>query len=193
MRHSTLRDAPTAGARAIRFAAALAVVMAVAACGAAAGSPVPTTTAAVTAPPVPTPVPTSVPTPAPATGTPAPGAGPFTAALAAWQARGIDSYTWQVSFGCECLLNGPVTIVVEGGTVTGVSASGSTFGADQLTGFPLTVDAVLARAIDAIAGGGTADVTWRQDGLPETLRLDPVKDAVDDELTVSVLAFAPAG
>ena len=57
----------------------------------------------------------------------------------------------------------------------------------------LLVAALSAGFVDAIAGGGTADVTWRQDGLPETLRLDPVKDAVDDELTVSVLAFAPAG
>lgn len=133
-----------------------------------------------------------VPTPGPAT---APGgvtAADLAAHRQAWTWRGITSYTWTVSFGCECMIDGPVEVTVAGGVATSATMAGAPIPVAQLSGFPLTVDALHAKAQAALDGGGTVTAIWGSGGLPATMLIDPIRNAVDDELSVTVTSFAPA-
>lgn len=110
----------------------------------------------------------------------------------AWTARGIDSYTWTLSFGCECMINGPVRVVVTGGVATAVTMDGKAVPLDQVQGFPLTVEALYAKAQAALDGGGSVTPTWGSGGLPTAMLIDPIPNAIDDELSVTVTALVPA-
>jgi hypothetical protein len=119
--------------------------------------------------------------------------------LAAWRAAGTTSYQWDVSFGCECMLSGPVRITVVDGKATEVRTPGRLVPLDDVTGFPLTIDDLYAKAQAAIDGGGTVSAEWGSipgwqgaAAIPSKLLIDPIKDAIDDELSVSVLGFSPA-
>lgn len=182
--------------------AALALMaLAVAACGASAPSPSPSPTAAPTAAPV-TPVPVATATPGEPAGTVDPIAGSHAATAAElaahralWQASGAASYTWVVGFGCECTLNGAITVTVVDGQVTAARSDRGPVPADQARFFPLTVAALFDRADETLAQGGTVTVTWKDDGagaLPEHVAFDPVKNAIDDELYVDVTSLEPA-
>jgi hypothetical protein len=110
----------------------------------------------------------------------------------AWMSRGIASYAWTISFGCECAINGPVEVTVTGGVATAATMDGRPVPLAQVSAFPLTVDAVYAKARAALDGGGTITPAWGSGGLPTAILIDPIPNAVDDELSVTVNAFVPA-
>lgn len=110
----------------------------------------------------------------------------------AWTSRGVTTYAWTVSFGCECVINGPVEVTVAAGVATDATMSGAPIPIAQLSGFPLTVDALYAEAQAALDGGGTITATWGDGGLPATILIDPIPNAVDDELSVTVTTFVPS-
>lgn len=125
-------------------------------------------------------------------------AGPEAAEIAAhqraWQQLGVRSYTWQVTFGCECGLSGPTSINVVDGAATTASNPAGPINMDDASAFPFTVDALFAEALRTIANGGAVKVTWDPaTGLPKTMFLDRDLRAIDDELSVSVDSFQPAG
>jgi hypothetical protein len=110
----------------------------------------------------------------------------------AWRAAGVGSYHWQVRFGCECLLTGPVQVTVVDGRATEVLTPSGPMPLDRVAGFPLTVDDLYAVAHEAIAQGGTAKATWGTVlGIPATLQTDPIPQAIDDELSITVSSFEP--
>jgi hypothetical protein len=109
----------------------------------------------------------------------------------AWAASGIDTYVWELEFGCLCAMDGPVTVTVVDGQVTEASDAGGPIARDRLASFPLTVDAVYTEAGRALASGGTVESAFAAGGVPLRLRLDPIIDAVDDELSIEVLDFTP--
>lgn len=116
------------------------------------------------------------------------------ARLEHWRAQGVADYSWQVAFGCECLLNGPTTITVADGAPTAVRNESIDVGLEDLEGFPLTVDALLEEGLRTLAGGGSVEATWdAATGLPRRLLLDRVPNAMDDELSVEVLSFRASG
>lgn len=113
---------------------------------------------------------------------------------AAWTAAGIRSYTWTVSYGCECSLNGPVTVtVVDGKVAAAKDAQGVAIDLQTFRAFPMTLDALWDQATKAIDGGGTASITEGSGGVPKAVTLDPIPNAIDDELYVTVFSFTPAG
>ena len=115
------------------------------------------------------------------------------AALAAWGASGIDSYTWKLAVLCECSPSGPIEVTVVDGAPTRVVTQTGEANLDDLAGFPLTVDAVLQEAIDAIDGGGTVEVEWGdQAGVPKSMTIDRMPRAIDDELILEVTGLDPA-
>jgi hypothetical protein len=117
----------------------------------------------------------------------------FVEAKAAWTSNGIDDYTWQVTSFCECALNGPVEITVVDGAPTKVVTQQGEVPLENLVGFPLTVDDVLDHAVNAVAGGGSVDVTWGQvPGVPAAITIDPVPGAIDDEINLLVDRLDPA-
>ena len=112
--------------------------------------------------------------------------------LAQWRARGLASYGWTVSFGCECSINGPLAVTVTGGVPVKAVTQGAVVVIRDVSAFPLTVDALYVQAIAALDGGGTVTVTWGDGGIPTRILIDPIPNAIDDELTVTVTAFAAA-
>lgn len=106
----------------------------------------------------------------------------------AWTAAGIGSYRLKVQFVCFCPSTDPLTVTVVDGQVVDVQPADP-----NVRWYPLTVDAIYERALSTIDGGGTAEVTWRDDGVPAQLLLDPIPDAVDDELDILVQGFTPGG
>jgi hypothetical protein len=111
---------------------------------------------------------------------------------AIWSAKGIDDYTWDVSFGCECLLNGPTTVTVVGGTPTLALSNGQPVDLATIEGFPLTIEALYDEAARTLGEGGRVTAEWAPDGLPRQLNLDRDLQAVDDELGVTINQVAPA-
>ncbi|HEX5827319.1 MAG TPA: DUF6174 domain-containing protein, partial [Candidatus Limnocylindrales bacterium] len=114
------------------------------------------------------------------------------AARAAWEARGIDDYTWEVVFGCECLLNGSTVVRVADGVPVEAANNGAPIAIADIEGFPLTVEAVFDEARATLEGGGSVSASWDATGLPREMALDRVPEAVDDELGITVRSFTPA-
>ena len=110
---------------------------------------------------------------------------------AIWAGQGIDDYTWDVAFGCECMLNGPTTVIVVDGTPTAARNNGQPVDLASIEGFPLTIDAVFDEAVRTIEGGGRVTAEWAPGGLPRQLNLDRDLQAVDDELGITILEIAP--
>ena len=115
------------------------------------------------------------------------------AQLGVWQAQGIDDYTWEVAFGCECMFNGPTTIMVVDGEAVKAVSNGEPVNLADIEGFPLTLDAVFAEAATTMQGGGKVTAEWARNGLPKQLNLDRDVRAIDDELGISVISVTPAG
>ena len=115
-----------------------------------------------------------------------------TARLAAWRAEGFATYEWTVSFGCECLLNGPVKVTVRDGQVASAIGPNGALEQDAISAFPLTVIALLERMQAAFAEGGTVTASFDGPGwmaVPVDVTLDPIPNAIDDELTINVQKF----
>jgi Family of unknown function (DUF6174) len=126
-------------------------------------------------------------------GTAAP-AGDEAARLAAaaerWAGQGIRSYTIRLQLLCECDLAGdPLDVVVVDGVATRATSGGQDVPLERLA--VATVDDMFAKARSALSGGGR--VEGRYDGatgVPLSLLIDPVPNAIDDEVTVTVQGFA---
>ncbi len=135
------------------------------------------------------PLPTVMGLPVPAPGIVGPG--DLAAQRATWKAQGIDDYTWDVAFGCECMLNGPTTVTVVDGAPVMARNNGRPVDLATIQGFPLTIDAVFDEAVRTLEAGGTVTAEWAPDGLPRELDLDRDLQAVDDELGITILQVAP--
>ena len=125
-------------------------------------------------------------------GSPGPG-GTAAAEIAAhqqqWEVQGIRSYRWKVAYLCECP-GGTFSVTVIDGAVTGVVDDSGAAIVDRA--LPLTIDALFAQAAQTIAGGGTVQAEWdAPSGLPRSMVLDPVPKAIDDELSMQLVAFEP--
>ena len=113
--------------------------------------------------------------------------------LAAWRATGPASYTWQVEFSCECGLSGRKEITVVDGKVTKVQSPTGEIPLSDLADAPLTVDAILVKGLEATKNGGGVTGSWSgTNGLPSELSIDPVPNAIDDELSLRVVRLDPA-
>jgi hypothetical protein len=110
---------------------------------------------------------------------------------ATWEAAGITSYRLEVRFGCFCPATDPVTVTVTDGLVADVRTQDGQPAPSWYDSFPLTVDAIYAEAARVLDNGGTAEVTYGDGGVPRGLSLDPIPNAVDDELGIEVLGFTP--
>jgi hypothetical protein len=129
----------------------------------------------------------------PARAQPAPPSDPIVDALKAWQASGIDSYTWQLDVSCECALSGSTEVTVVDGKVTRIRKPGGDVPFASAQAFPLTVDALLQKGIDATTAGRPVAASWPgSNGVPSELSIDRDPNAIDDELSVKVVSFVPA-
>jgi Family of unknown function (DUF6174) len=117
----------------------------------------------------------------------------ITAAADAWKRLGPSNYSMHVDVDCFCGgLAGAYDVDVHDGNAVTIRPGDHALNAD-LDRIPLSVDAMFEHAADVIAGGGTVQLTQAPGGLPAIFAYDPVPDAIDDELTLSVsdLVAAP--
>ena len=112
-------------------------------------------------------------------------------AQAAWAAAGIHDYTWVIGYSCECA-GAMLQVTVVDGKPTQVKSLQKVLNSSDVTGYPLTVDALLEKAADGVRGGGTVRGTYDPNGVPTQLTIDFVPNAVDDELSFGRVSFDPA-
>lgn len=113
-------------------------------------------------------------------------------ARALWEAADIVDYTMVVEPRCFCGFQGEVEVVVVNGEQVDVRPRDPDVTAEQYDGLDLTVDGIFRAVSDAIASG-TVDVAYDPDrGYPTSAALDPMPNAVDDEITYRVLTLKPA-
>lgn len=104
-----------------------------------------------------------------------------------WDRAGIDDYRMVVDVRCFCPFNGPITVEVADGELRTVDPPDD----HNYRGTALTVDAILDE-IAAAQAEGDADVAYDPDlGYPVTADLDPILNAVDDEISYRILELAP--
>lgn len=113
------------------------------------------------------------------------------AAAERWAAAGLDSYTITVERMCYCGQEalGPVDVVVQNGEITARTY--------RATGEPVRepyaphfhdVDGLFDLIRDAIAEADSISADYHaRDGFPLEVRIDYMKNAVDDELTVRIV------
>jgi hypothetical protein len=121
----------------------------------------------------------------------------FNAAQFRWQNSHLSHYRYTIHVGCFCAFMDtmPLTIEVANGAVQSMSYSdGSPVPPDQLASFARysTIEAVFSLTADALHRADEVKVAYdRTYGFPSTVQIDYMKDAVDDELALSVTSFQP--
>lgn len=114
---------------------------------------------------------------------------------ARWELAGIDSYSFTITRACFCPpeFSGPFRVTVESGAVTAVTYEGQPVAGNTVAGVPLTIDAVF---VTLLSLGPEASLTGTWDdtrGYPTDVSVDPIPNAVDDEFTIRIEDFEPAG
>jgi hypothetical protein len=111
-----------------------------------------------------------------------------------WAAAGTDDYRLDLGFLCSCALPARVLVEVVDGVPTATDGDGKPLDADALALTPVTVDQLFAEGRRAHAGGGTVGATFDPTtGVPARLDIDYLPQAIDDELSIVVNGFEPAG
>jgi len=115
------------------------------------------------------------------------------AAMATWEAAGIDAYTFQLDVICFCTISGRFQVKVEDGEAVEVtSESGPVDLAAPDSFMEYNVEGLFALLSDW-GGGHSPDsmlASFDQDfGYPVEIRIDSIHNAVDDELTFFVSEF----
>lgn len=109
----------------------------------------------------------------------------------AWTKAGVTTYRLQLRFVCECAAGEAVAVSVVDGLVTEVRTPDGADASSAYAPFPLTVEAIYQQAAAAIDGGGAVRGTWGDGGVPRSITIDPIPNAIDDELGIDVLGFNP--
>ena len=110
---------------------------------------------------------------------------------AAWEAAGIDDYTWRIRRECFCGPIEPIDVRVEDGIAIDVVTAGG----DRVTdteGLILTVDDLFAAMRRARREGGDITAEYGQYGQPRSVVLDYVPNGDDDETYFETRRFTPA-
>lgn len=140
---------------------------------------------------VPTEIPTEVPTDLP-TGV----SGDIETARQQWEAAGISHYRFNLNMVCFCAFaeNMPLVVEVQDGNVVSMEyQNGTEIDPASLEFFQRyeTIDKIFAE-LEKAAGGEADEVTVSFDntyGFPEQIDIDVIKEAIDDELAMTISGF----
>lgn len=117
------------------------------------------------------------------------------ARAALWGQAGIDSYSFTITRGCFCPpeSSGPFRVTVESRAVTAVTYGGEPVVGNAVAGFTLTIDAVFVSLL-TLGPEAALTGTWDEErGFPTDISVDPIPNAIDDEFTIRIEGFEPAG
>ena len=112
-----------------------------------------------------------------------------------WSQAGITHYRFQLSVGCFCAFRDlmPLTVEVKDGVIVSISDSrGDPVPAEQLEFFDQynTLERLFDYTAQAQKDADEVTVTYDTTyGFPAQVSIDNIKEAVDDELGLSVLNF----
>ena len=109
----------------------------------------------------------------------------------AWDGADVDDYTLGLTFLCECSMGGPMEVVVAGGVPVQATTARGPLTPEELATLPISVDRLFEEAVSDLNAGGSVRATWDASGLPGHLVLDPIPNAIDDELDVTIDRFEP--
>jgi hypothetical protein len=110
----------------------------------------------------------------------------------AWAGQGIASYRLTISYFCECP-TGVYELTIVDGELAKVVSGHKTVDPARVEGFPTTVEAMFVQAEAALRRGGSIEATYDPlTGVPLKMFLDPIPNAIDDELSIEVSAFVPS-
>ena len=117
-----------------------------------------------------------------------------------WRDAGITHYRFELSIGCFCPFRDkmPLTVEVRDGQIVAMAAADGTLVLDTDLNYSFfapysTVDQLFTKLDQALHGGAdsvtvTYDPTY---GFPAEIQIDPIKNAMDDELYLSATKFEP--
>jgi len=113
-----------------------------------------------------------------------------------WQDQGISHYRYHLFVGCFCAFGEDMPLVIEvqdGKAVSMEYQSGNQVDADNREFFKKyeTIDLIFGE-LEAALNGAADEVTITYDptyGFPSEASLDVIKEAVDDELSLSISSF----
>jgi hypothetical protein len=140
---------------------------------------------------LPTEIPTEIPTDIP-TGV----SGDIESARQQWEAAGISHYRFNLNMVCFCAFseNMPLVVEVQDGSVVSMEyQNGNEIDPASLEFFQRyeTIDKIFSE-LEKAAGGEADEVTVSFDdtyGFPEQIDIDVVKEAIDDELAMTISGF----
>lgn len=107
-----------------------------------------------------------------------------------WRSQGIRSYTFAIERQCFCPEDwrGPFDVTVVEGGATLVRFNGGVAVQDRVADLPKTMEALF----DLIVANAPSEPDVAYDdrfGFPLRISLDPIKDAIDDEVTYVISNF----
>ncbi len=117
-----------------------------------------------------------------------------TAQRTVWTNQQVRSYTFTIERQCFCPeeYRGPFNVVVVESAATLVTYQGGVAKADSLANLPKTMEA----AFDLIVANAASEPDVVYDdrfGFPLRIALDPMKNAIDDEVTYVISNFHVSG
>ena len=119
----------------------------------------------------------------------------FNSAQTRWRNANVSHYRYAVHVGCFCAFTErmPLTVEVNNGTVTSMAyKDGTPVASDQLPTFAQysTIDALFALTSEALRTADEVKVQYDPSyGFPSTVQIDRIRNAADDELSLSVSNF----
>lgn len=123
----------------------------------------------------------------------------FSRSRAKWQQAGVRDYRFSLAIGCFCPFGDkmPLQIEVRSGEVTSMTYSDGTPVPESDPNYEFfaryaTIDRLFAE-LESELNGGSDEVTVTYDpthGFPAEVYLDVIKEAIDDELSLTVSGFA---
>jgi hypothetical protein len=115
-----------------------------------------------------------------------------------WQAAGITDYQFTIALMCFCAFGGPVNMEVHGDAVSmtyedGTPLDRSSAGYGPYSGYS-TIDLTFGELVRELNKADDMEVAYDPTfGYPTTIRIDRIKTAADDELSVEISAFVQLG
>ena len=107
-----------------------------------------------------------------------------------WSSQNIRSYTFSIERQCLCPedVRGPFDVTVVEGGATHVRYQGGVAVADRIQNLPKTMEALFELVLANVAT--EPDIVYDDRfGFPLRVALDPMKNAIDDEVTYVVSNF----
>ena len=121
----------------------------------------------------------------------------FNAAQSRWQNSHLSHYRYSIHVGCFCAFMDrmPLSIEVANGAVQSMTYNdGTPVPQDQTENFARysTIDAVFGVTADALHRADDVKVAYDPTyGFPSSVQIDYMRNAADDELTLSLSNFQP--